>query len=92
MRRNLKINDDQGSYVSKKVEIEKPAMASTPTLLIPLAEPCTSHSAGNARINRTPTPATLLPEDLNDIITDVELQEEADRRLQEEKDAVMAPV
>lgn len=39
-------------------------------------------------VSRTPTPATLLPEDLNEIITDADLEEEANKRLQEEKDAV----
>ena len=34
------------------------------------------------------TPASFLPADLNNIITDVDLQEEGDKRLQEEKDAV----
>lgn len=45
-------------------------------------------SMRSSRSTRTPTPAALLPDDLNEIITDVDLQEEANRRLQEEKDAV----
>lgn len=54
-------------------------------------ESCSSssnYSANYVRVNRTPTPATLLPEDLNEILTDADLQEEANKRMQEEKDAV----
>lgn len=73
--RSLRLSDDNGNYAS---EIEKSP-----------SEQCSSqYSNYHARTNRTPTPATLLPEDLNDILTDVDLQEEANRRLQEEKDAV----
>lgn len=52
-------------------------------------ESCSALYSNSACSNRTPTPATLLPEDLNDILTDVDLQEEANRRLLEEKDAVL---
>lgn len=74
--RNLRLNDGNGSHTP---EVEK-------------AESCSSggsnYSANYVRVNRTPTPATLLPEDLNEILTDADLQEEANRRAQEQKDEV----
>lgn len=73
--RNLRLSDDNGNYSG---EIEKS----------PLEQCSAQYSNNSVRTNRTPTPATLLPEDLNDILTDVDLQEEANRRVQEEKDAV----
>lgn len=47
----------------------------------------TVHNQGTHTI-RTPTLAVALPPDVNEIICDADLQEEANRRLQEEKDAV----
>ncbi|KAK7579619.1 hypothetical protein V9T40_000248 [Parthenolecanium corni] len=74
--RNLRLSDDNGNYAG---EIEKSHL-----------ESCSALYSNSACSNRTPTPATLLPEDLNDILTDVDLQEEANRRLLEEKDAELA--
>lgn len=49
----------------------------------------TVHNQGTHTI-RTPTLAVALPPDVNEIICDADLQEEANRRLQEEKDAELA--
>ncbi|XKL67904.1 hypothetical protein PGB90_003395 [Kerria lacca] len=75
--RNLRLNNDNENYETETVE----SVESYPIEFV-----------GNFRTNRTPTPATLLPEDVNEIITDVDLQEEANRRLQEEKDAELARI
>lgn len=48
----------------------------------------TVHLQSTQHTIRTPTPAVVLPPDINEILCDADLQEEANRRLQEEKDAV----
>ncbi|XP_065219483.1 uncharacterized protein LOC135844986 isoform X2 [Planococcus citri] len=79
--RNLRLNDCNGNHGPEMENVESCSSGSNYSA---------NYNSNVVRVNRTPTPATLLPEDLNEILTDADLQEEANKRLQEEKDAEFA--
>ena len=88
--RKLRLNEDCVPSISLSQSLSFPPPPLPDSHSPPSLSPSPLAPTFQDRINRTrtPTPATLLPDDLNGILRDVDLQEEADKRLQEEKDAV----